>query len=149
MIDGVDPALDPELALALRVSLEESRAAEEAAARSAQASEGHDEKGEEAGKSEPPAPPAVEEAQAMDIEDELLQQAIAISNEGGNAPVDDAPMDDEAALQLAIEMSMKEEEEAQMKNNEDEDMGAVLETLPGVDTSDPALKDALKEMEKE
>jgi len=151
MIDGVDPALDPELALALRVSLEESRAAEEAASRKAQ---GQDEKADEASKSEPAVAATTDEAQPMDIEDQLLQQAIAMSNEaGGNdSAVDDAPMDDEAALQLAIEMSMKEEDEAQMKadsQNTDEDMGVVLETLPGVDTSDPALKDAMKELEKE
>jgi len=80
-----------------------------------------------------------------------LQQAIALSNEndGGDSAANagDIDMSDEAALQLAIEMSMTEDAEREM-DAEDEDMGAVLETLPGVDTSDPALKDALKEMEK-
>lgn len=153
MIDGVDPALDPELALALRVSLEESRAAEEAAARAAATKETG---GESAAASsskngaQSEVATGAADAQPMDIEDELLQQALAMSTEaedttGAGGADNEEELSEEAALQLAIEMSMNEDAE----NQEDEDMGAVLETLPGVDASDPVLQDALKEMENE
>lgn len=140
MIDGVDPALDPELALALRVSLEESRAAEEAATREATKEEGGDAVASSS-KDEISQPGAAQDSQPMDIEDELLQQAIAMSTEADETN-DDAAMSEEAALQLAIEMSMNDD-----ADDQDVDMGAVLESLPGVDASDPALQDALKRME--
>lgn len=159
MIDGVDPALDPELALALRVSLEESRAAEEAAARAQAGNEVGADAADATSSKE--APVTDQEAKPMDLEDELLQQAIALSNENdghdGTAaaavlPAAGEAMSDDQALQLAIELSMKEDADAeaamQVDTKEDEDMVAVLGTLPGVDTTDPGLEDAVKEMEK-
>mmetsp|Transcript_22825 Transcript_22825/g.58498 ORF Transcript_22825/g.58498 Transcript_22825/m.58498 type:complete len:328 (-) Transcript_22825:1316-2299(-) len=76
---GVDPNLDPELALALRVSLEEERARQNAAAAAAgdgEAPPGEDKPVEATGEG---APATGEDTEMYLTEDDLLQQALAMS----------------------------------------------------------------------
>jgi len=77
---GVDPNLEPELALALKVSMEEERARQEEARKKA---EGQTENKPSITESTTPSsttpPKEVEMSEAGDDEEDLLQQAIALS----------------------------------------------------------------------
>ena len=130
---GVDPNLDPELALALRVSMEEERARQNAAAREAAVESG--EAGGPSGESSE-AQPSKEEKQtekpeaagaaatvdAMEVDDEdpLLQEALAISMQAISSKEEEAVeekpapakkdvvmTDEDAQLQMALQMSME------------------------------------------
>jgi 26S proteasome regulatory subunit N10 len=135
---GVDPNMDPELAMALRVSMEEERARQERAA-AAQANAGTN--GGDSGESkdaemadavEDPSVSAAQAAMDMGLSEEeaLLQQALAMSmneneptqastTEGGTEaiqlPAADSQMDDvdedDAAMQMALQMSMQPDAE--------------------------------------
>jgi len=76
---GVDANLDPELAMALRVSMEEERARQQAAAAAQREAERPTE--QSAAADEPPAEPAPEEPAVPEVDDDdaLLQQALAMS----------------------------------------------------------------------
>lgn len=125
---GVDPTLDPELALALRISVEEERA-RQAALQGSQNQEAGDEM---AGAGEEGQAEALEDqVEAMD-EDTLLQEALALSMQGGSdtkaeeegnkqgsnekdqntEPEDQIEVDD-PELALALQMSMAEQPEEQ------------------------------------
>ncbi|KAJ2160792.1 proteasome regulatory particle base subunit rpn10 [Coemansia sp. RSA 552] len=115
---GVDPDMDPELALALRMSLqeEEERQRREAAAAGTQ--------GEATGKQ--PSTEHGGDAMAVDDDDEEIRRAIQMSlmdsqdGEGGEAG------------------------EGSSSNAKSDDLVASLVgSLPGVDSNDPALRDAL------
>ena len=129
---GVDPNMDPELAMALRVSMEEERARQERAAAAASAAPSAAEEGKEGETAEasPPAAaaaasPAAAVQSGMDLglseEEALLQQALAISMNENDPPaaaakeaepeVENMETDEEAAMQMALEMSMKPEAE--------------------------------------
>jgi 26S proteasome regulatory subunit N10 len=133
---GVDPNLDPELALALRISLEEEKARQEAEAAKAAGTTG-----------------ATQETQptSMDIdknvgsdktEDDMLAQALAMSSAGetreGDVQMEEETDDEQMAR--AIQMSM----EGGTGMHDQEFMSAVLQTLPGVDLSDPQIRNALQ-----
>lgn len=127
---GVDPTLDPELALALRISMEEERARVEAAAEGNEAKEGED---KAAAVEEEPKE---DEVEAMD-EDTLLQQALALSMQGGGgdaaqdmdkedqngeeAPVDDDVEVDDPELALALQMSMGDQQQPPPSSSHDDD----------------------------
>jgi len=136
---GVDPNLDPELALALRISLEEEKARQEAEAAKAAGAAG-----------------ATQETQptSMDIdktigsdnqndktEDDMLAQALAMSSTGETRE-GDVQMEETEDEQIAraIQMSM----EGGSGMHDQEFMSAVLQTLPGVDLSDPQIRNALQ-----
>lgn len=137
---GVDPNLDPELALALRISLEEEKARQEAEAAKAAGAAG-----------------ATQETQAtsMDIdkavgndnqndktEDDALVQALAMSS-ASEAREGDIQMEEETEdeqIARAIQMSM----EGGSGMHDQEFMNTVLQSLPGVDLSDPQIRNALQ-----
>ncbi|EJU05988.1 hypothetical protein DACRYDRAFT_73212 [Dacryopinax primogenitus] len=115
---AMDPNMDPELAEALRLSLAEERAREAAVAAAAVST------GEPAITSTQPITPAPPET--MDEDELMLQQALALSqsergpedHEGDVHMGDEAPAsaaegeeDEEEAIRLAIEMSLKENKE--------------------------------------
>lgn len=118
---GVDPTLDPELALALRISMEEERARVEAAA--AEGNEAKEQDNVEEGGNE---------VEAMD-EDTLLQQALALSMQGGggdaaqdmnkeeqeDAPAEDVEVDD-PELALALQMSMGDQQQPPPSSSHDD-----------------------------
>lgn len=123
---GVDPTLDPELAMALRMSMEEEQARQAAAAAAQQSSEAPAAAAAASGSlSESRASESVPAAASDDDEDALLQQALAMSEEpktdvemtpaenatGGSAAPgeEDEEMDEDEAIQKAIEMSMRGE----------------------------------------
>jgi len=171
---GIDPNMDPELAMALRVSMEEERARQErATAASAEASATQETKTEDTemedatGGSSGDAPvdgaAAPSEADlGLSEEEALLQQAIAMSmNEGTNEDesknqqeekenTDDAD-EENAAMQMALQMSMQAEEgsteEAKTEQFQDPQfVNQLLGSLPGVDPDDPAIQSALRNL---
>jgi len=110
---GVDPNDDPELALALRVSMEEQRARQQA------------ETGGAEGTPDQPAEPAAATADASN-EEALLQRALAMSMDTGEAeeaaaeppaaarsqaPRDLASMTEEEQIAYAMQMSMADMQE--------------------------------------
>ena len=113
---GIDPNLDPELAMALRISMEEERARQEAAASAegAAAEASPAASTEEApAASTPKTPEAPDNDDSMDEDDALLQEALAMSmKEDEGATVEPAAMedDDEEEMKLALAMSMQQSE---------------------------------------
>ena len=112
---GIDPNLDPELAMALRISMEEERARQEAAA---SAEGGAAEASPAASTEEAPAASTPKTPEApqddMDEDDALLQEALAMSmKEDEGATVEPAAMeedDDDDEMKLALAMSMQQSE---------------------------------------
>ena len=122
---GVDPTLDPELALALRMSVEEERARQAALASQntdQEPTEGNNTENQQDVATDAPKPAETETNEDIDAmdEDTLLQQALALSMQGG-APVDedgaaaeanDLEVDDpELALALQMSMAAAEDQE--------------------------------------
>ncbi|KZO93767.1 hypothetical protein CALVIDRAFT_546551 [Calocera viscosa TUFC12733] len=120
---AVDPNMDPELAEALRLSLAEERAREAAAAATAATAEPVP--------SSQPVPSVPGES--VDEDEAMLQQALALSQAEGAAEDhdgdvhmgDEAPAsaaegeeDEEEAIRLAIEMSLKESQDEEAKGDE-------------------------------
>mmetsp|Transcript_11643 Transcript_11643/g.29459 ORF Transcript_11643/g.29459 Transcript_11643/m.29459 type:complete len:413 (+) Transcript_11643:301-1539(+) len=149
---GVDPNMDPELAMALRVSMEEERARQERLA--AQAAEEVQEESKDAEMSDAPAAAAAPSAMDLGLSEEeaLLQQALAMSmNENEPAaeeakpPMEEEDDDDEAAaMQLALQMSLAQAEEAPKQEFQDPQfVNQLLGSLPGVNPNDPAIQSAL------
>jgi len=181
---GVDPNMDPELAMALRVSMEEERARQERAAAAAAAAEESktDEpaaSGDVAGDAEmtdsaaavpsTPAPVAAPDL-GLSEEEALLQQALAMSIEtptGAPAaeeskaeeatPMEAEEDDEDAAMQMALRMSMmpegsEEEGKAAEGGQQFQDpqfVNQLLGSLPGVDPNDPQIQEALKNAQKD
>jgi 26S proteasome regulatory subunit N10 len=169
---GVDANMDPELAMALRVSMEEERARQERlAAQQAQQQPEESKSGEESKDADmadapPPAAAAFAAAQtasmaAMDMglseEEALLQQALAMSmneNEPTSNSSDSKPAattnameeddDEAAAMQLALQMSMQTE---LPNSSNSDDVRDIVSNLPGVNANDPAIQNALKNLE--
>jgi 26S proteasome regulatory subunit N10 len=130
---GVDPNMDPELAMALRVSMEEERARQERAAAAAAAAATQSDGNADAVMSDATSPTtsAVDAAAAMDMglseEEALLQQALAMSMNENDPPVEgeetkeehdakpsadermetEAVDDEDDAMQMALQMSMQ------------------------------------------
>ncbi|KAF2554367.1 hypothetical protein F2Q68_00038128 [Brassica cretica] len=153
---GVDPNIDPELALALRVSMEEERARQEAAAKKAADEAGQkDQDGASASASassqETVARTTEKNAEPMDEDNALLNQAIAMS--AGDVNMSEAA-DEDQDLALALQMSMSGEEsnEAMGAGNllgDQAFISSVLSSLPGVDPNDPAVQALLASLPDE
>ncbi|CAN6916563.1 unnamed protein product [Brassica oleracea] len=152
---GVDPNIDPELALALRVSMEEERARQEAAAKKAADEAGQkDQDGASASASasqETVARTTEKNAEPMDEDNALLNQAIAMSV--GDVNMSEAA-DEDQDLALALQMSMSGEEsnEAMGAGNllgDQAFISSVLSSLPGVDPNDPAVQALLASLPDE
>jgi len=170
---GVDPSMDPELALALKMSMDEERARQEAA----RVKEGG---APEAPAESTPAvsQPAGDHMMADDDDDELLRQAIAMSMVPTETPtptpaptpapvstpaqtttaapaVQDAmmedPMDEDAEMRLALQMSMAASEGGDLDNvmADPNFMNEVIASLPGVDPNDPEIKKMIEQMSKQ
>uniref|UniRef100_A0A7R9UFH5 VWFA domain-containing protein n=1 Tax=Pinguiococcus pyrenoidosus TaxID=172671 RepID=A0A7R9UFH5_9STRA len=175
-LGGIDPNLDPEMAMALRVSMEEYEAQERAAKAAAEAQAG--EKKEESNEmdveekpgeaSQPSAAAEAAEgaaaADAVDEDDALLQQALAMSM------ADESPdgMDQDPDLALAMQMSIQEDAPAPEAEAEAETEGAkassssgdnqefinpefvsqLLSNYQGVDPQHPDIQAALANMNK-
>ena len=111
---GIDPNLDPELAMALRISMEEERARQEAAASADGAAAEASPEPTEAPAASTPKTPEAPTDDAMDEDDALLQEALAMSmKEDEGATVEPAAMeddDDEEEMKLALAMSMQQSE---------------------------------------
>ena len=94
----------------------------------------------------PEEEPTVAEPQPMEEdEDALLQRALAMSMKEETPPMDDEDPDDQ--MQLALQMSMQE---APAKEEKDEAIfhdpsfvNQMLSELPGVDPNDPTIQAAL------
>ena len=152
---GIDPNLDPELAMALRISMEEERARQEAAASAdgAAAEASPAASTEEApAASTPKTPEAPDNDDAMDEDDALLQEALAMSmKEDEGATVEPAAMEEDDAddedMKLALAMSMQQSEApapaAAGEFNDPAFVNSMLAQLPGVDPNDPAIQAAL------
>ena len=157
---GIDPNLDPELAMALRISMEEERARQEAAASAdgAAAEASPAASTEEApAASTPKTPEAPDNDDAMDEDDALLQEALAMSmkedTEGATVePQADQMEDDEEdeEMKLALAMSMQQASSeapapaaAGGEFNDPAFVNSMLAQLPGVDPNDPAIQAAL------
>jgi len=188
---GVDPNLDPELAMALRVSMEEERARQEAASKSAAdaaadgapgaemevdsapaaaAASGEDAPAAAAAPTPTPAA-AAPETVARDAEEELLQQALAMSMQDTVVePAPEAPAaaeqsamqtdaDEDEAMQLALQMSLQGGPAAAapvdapagaadtgtaQQFHDPAFVNRMLASLPGVDPSDPQIQAALQ-----
>ena len=156
---GIDPNLDPELAMALRISMEEERARQEAAAAETPADGAAAEASPAASTEEAPAastpktPEAPDNDDAMDEDDALLQEALAMSmkEDTEGATVEPAAMeeDDEEdeEMKLALAMSMQQSEApapaAAGEFNDPAFVNSMLAQLPGVDPNDPAIQAAL------
>lgn len=151
---GVDPNIDPELALALRVSMEEERARQEAAAKKAADEAGQKDKdGDTASASqETVARTTDKNAEPMDEDSALLDQAIAMSV--GDVNMSEAA-DEDQDLALALQMSMSGEESSEATGAGNNLLGnqafisSVLSSLPGVDPNDPAVKELLASLPDE
>ena len=177
---GVDPNMDPELAMALRVSMEEERVRQERAAAAQASTDGGSDEG---ATSEPAAAAAAStdttmaEADDMGLSEEeaLLQQALAMSmneNEptastaapaeakeeksGGTAEGMELDEDDDAAMQMALQMSMQHDTQdesnaaGQQQFQDPSFVNELLGSAEGVDTNDPEIQEALrKAKEKE
>ncbi|KAL6905805.1 hypothetical protein ACP4OV_003406 [Aristida adscensionis] len=171
---GVDPNVDPELALALRISMEEERARQEAAAKkAAEESSKAENKGQSStsnsdivmADAESAPNPSTDDLrnQLMYDDDQILQQAHAMSMEEGNSGVAgaaDAEMFDIAmhdaevafvairiftALQMTLEDGESDTEYSDMNEMlEDQSyVSSVLNSLPGVDPNDLSVKNLL------
>jgi len=148
---GVNPDDDPELALALRVSMEEQRARQQA------------EGGTEESAAAPPAAPGLEDGSS---EEALLQRALAMSMDTGEAPAqhrDLNTMTEEEQIAYAMQMSMADAEkpagsaaaasESMDVDQKDDDysevmndpafLQSVLQNLPGVDPQSEAVRNAV------
>nr|ACJ85639.1 unknown [Medicago truncatula]AFK35627.1 unknown [Medicago truncatula] len=157
---GVDPNLDPELALALRVSMEEERARQEAAAKKAAEDASKQEKGGEQQATSQDATMTERtstEAEPMDDENALLQQALAMSmgdpavnHDGRDADMSEAATDDpELARALQLSVSDTTTDEVTRLLADQSFVSHVLATLPGVDPNDPSVKDLLASMQNQ
>merc|ERR1711915_579980 len=99
-------------------------------------------------------------------EDDLLQQALAMSmNENDpteqksdsteNAGKESSAVtdgDDDAAMQMALQMSMQTEKDDQSSGQQFQDpqfVNQLLGSLPGVDPNDPQIQNALRNVTKE
>jgi 26S proteasome regulatory subunit N10 len=162
---GIDPNLDPELAMALRISMEEERARQEAAAAEGGAApaDGAAAEASPAASTEdapaastPKTPEAPDNEDAMDEDDALLQEALAMSmkEDTEGATVEPAAMeeDDEEdeEMKLALAMSMQQASSeapapaaAGGEFNDPAFVNSMLAQLPGVDPNDPAIQAAL------
>ena len=111
---GIDPNLDPELAMALRISMEEERARQEAAASADGAAAEASPEAAEAPAASTPKTPEAPTDDAMDEDDALLQEALAMSmKEDEGATVEPAAMEDDEdddEMKLALAMSMQQSE---------------------------------------
>ncbi|KAJ2450678.1 proteasome regulatory particle base subunit rpn10 [Coemansia sp. RSA 2336] len=110
---GVDPDMDPELALALRMSMQEEEERQRREAANRQ-----DASGEGAGKQ---TDAGNEDVMMEDVEDEQIREAIRMSLMDGNA--------------------QGEGSGSSAKN--DELVASLIGSLPGVDSNDPELQNAL------
>ena len=100
--------------------------------------------------STPKTPEAPDNDDAMDEDDALLQEALAMSmKEDEGATVEPAAMedDDEEEMKLALAMSMQQSEApapaAAGEFNDPAFVNSMLAQLPGVDPNDPAIQAAL------
>mmetsp|Transcript_31799 Transcript_31799/g.46894 ORF Transcript_31799/g.46894 Transcript_31799/m.46894 type:complete len:411 (-) Transcript_31799:43-1275(-) len=168
---GVDPNMDPELAMALRVSMEEERARQERAAASSAESSGAQEESKDADMPDAETAPDAADtsnvgAGGMDLglseEEALLQQALAMSmnendpqeQESGSADIaaekPAADNDDDAAMQMALQISMQTEKESgESSGRQFQDpqfVNQLLGSLPGVDPNDPDIQNALRDV---
>lgn len=176
---GIDPNLDPELAMALRISMEEERNRQERIARENQESNNEQNEasgdgtaaanagGSEEGNTESSADVKMEDAPAaaesemndeMGDDEAMLQQALKLSmldakaEEEENAPAAEAGMeeDDDAALQMALQMSMGAEAESSAGDSQQiqdpQFFNQLLGSMPGVDPNDPSIKEALEKL---
>ncbi|CAN6985899.1 unnamed protein product [Brassica oleracea var. botrytis] len=152
---GVDPNIDPELALALRVSMEEERARQEAAAKKAADEAGQKDKdkdGDTASASQETVARTTEKnAEPMDEDNALLDQAIAMSV--GDVNMSEAA-DEDQDLALALQMSMSGEESGEATGagnllGDQAFISSVLSSLPGVDPNDPAVQALLASLPDE
>jgi len=138
---GVDPNIDPELALALRISLEEEKMRQEQEAK----------KKMEESKAEATSSDNNQGLVSTD-EDDMLAKALALSMNTGDddVPMEDLDEDDEIAKAIALSMAEANgSNDNNNENNNDQDLASVLTTLPGIDSDDPRIKDALKNLEKD
>merc|ERR1719263_1597265 len=136
--------------------MEEERARQEAAAAETPADGAAAEASPAASTEEAPAastpktPEAPDNDDAMDEDDALLQEALAMSmKEDEGATVEPAAMedDDEEEMKLALAMSMQQSEApapaASGEFNDPAFVNPMLAQLPGVDPNDPAIQAAL------
>jgi len=138
---GVDPNIDPELALALRISLEEEKMRQEQEAK----------KKMEETKAEATSSGDNNQGLVSTDEDDMLAKALAMSMNTGDddVPMDEYDEDDEIAKAIALSMAEANGNNDNNNENNDQDLAAVLTNLPGIDSDDPRIKDALKELEKD
>lgn len=160
---GVNPDDDPELALALRVSMEEQRARQQAEGGAG-----------ETGAVTPAAGPGAG-GEDESSEEAMLQRALAMSMDSGEAPATRAPpqardlgsMTEEEQIAYAMQMSMAEAEKADEPSKsesmdvdeKDQDysevmndpafLQSVLQNLPGVDPQSEAVKKAVEGAKEE
>lgn len=110
---GVDPSVDPELAMVLRISMEEEQARQAAAREAEQKNAKPTETGDAAAASSTAAPASDQQKGAVfDDDDGDLY--------GTGAAAMDIDGDEEAMLQAAIEMSKKDAEEFDKKDDKKE-----------------------------
>jgi len=148
-----DPNDDPELALVIRMSIEEEKARQEEAKRKSEQEKG-------GAPSVPPTSSVPSGTQDVVMgnsdEDDELQMALAMSmRETASTKSTESKeemADDELAL--ALEMSNSTPSTSSNTNppssssSDDDFLKSVLGSLPGVDTSDERVRDALKNLEK-
>jgi len=161
---GVNPDDDPELALALRVSMEEQRARQQAEGGAG-----------ETGAVTPAAGTGAAGGEDESSEEAMLQRALAMSMDGGEAPAtraapqarDLGSMTEEEQIAYAMQMSMAEAEKADEPSKsesmdvdeKDQDysevmndpafLQSVLQNLPGVDPQSEAVKKAVEGAKEE
>jgi len=58
-------------------------------------------------------------------------------------------MDEDEEIQRAIALSMADANNNNENGNNDQDLADVLNNLPGINSEDPRIKDAIKELEKD
>lgn len=133
---GVDPNIDPELALALRISLEEEKMRQEQEAK----------KKMEESKAEAASSDNNQGLISTD-EDDMLAKALAMSMNTGDDDVLMEDEDDEIAKAIALSMAEANGTNDNNENN-DQDLASALTNLPGINSDDPRIKDAVKELEK-
>ncbi|KAG0224409.1 hypothetical protein BGW41_005132 [Actinomortierella wolfii] len=143
---GVDPNLDPELALALRISLEEERARQEAANAKAKA-----EASASAGAEASASASSSSATAAMSLEDDMLAQALASKSDADHNM---EAMTEEEEMARAIQMSMQGNDGGAGGDGDEvmqdpDFMSSVLDSLSGVDKSDPRIQSALDKGKKE
>ncbi|XP_038624396.1 putative PIP5K1A and PSMD4-like protein [Tachyglossus aculeatus] len=150
---GVDPSADPELALALRVSMEEQRQRQEEEARRAAAASA--------------AEAGIATAGADDSDDALLKMTMGQPEMGRRGLPDLSSMTEEEQIAYAMQMSLQGAEFGQaeaadldpssamdtsepVKEEDDYDvmqdpefLQSVLESLPGVDPNNEAIRNAM------